>query len=212
MPGPNTLTYIVSPAISYNTFIWVHKRLTRPLKIPAEIFPTRFRATCHGISAACGKIGAIIILLITEKALRSGDAKALGQLLAAFSVPLALGALFAWVWIPELQLAPTDLARALHLPRLPNKSLERLAKGWKYANGTEPGHDSQTGWPRGENQRLGFRKKLSDLWGRITKGGQRKELGESSQERLPVESMRYVDPVGDTRTKAWVEGSDQRDE
>ncbi|KAJ3020619.1 UNVERIFIED_CONTAM: phosphate transporter [Siphonaria sp. JEL0065] len=28
--------------------------------IPGEVFPTRFKATCHGISAACGKVGAIL--------------------------------------------------------------------------------------------------------------------------------------------------------
>jgi len=31
---------------------------------PAEVFPTRFRATAHGISAACGKAGAIISALV----------------------------------------------------------------------------------------------------------------------------------------------------
>ncbi|PRP84986.1 hypothetical protein PROFUN_07274 [Planoprotostelium fungivorum] len=36
--GPNTTTFI----------------------IPGEVFPTRFRSTCHGISAASGKAGAII--------------------------------------------------------------------------------------------------------------------------------------------------------
>ncbi|KAK6939118.1 Major facilitator, sugar transporter-like [Dillenia turbinata] len=36
--GPNTTTFIV----------------------PAELFPTRFRSTCHGISGATGKVGAII--------------------------------------------------------------------------------------------------------------------------------------------------------
>ncbi|KAK9270441.1 hypothetical protein L1049_026020 [Liquidambar formosana] len=36
--GPNTTTFIV----------------------PAELFPARFRSTCHGISAAAGKVGAII--------------------------------------------------------------------------------------------------------------------------------------------------------
>ncbi|KAJ3357131.1 Inorganic phosphate transporter pho84 [Entophlyctis luteolus] len=36
--GPNTTTFVV----------------------PGEVFPTRFRSTGHGISAACGKIGAII--------------------------------------------------------------------------------------------------------------------------------------------------------
>lgn len=36
--GPNTTTFIV----------------------PAELFPARFRSTCHGISGAAGKVGAII--------------------------------------------------------------------------------------------------------------------------------------------------------
>lgn len=36
--GPNTTTFIV----------------------PAELFPARFRSTCHGISGAVGKVGAII--------------------------------------------------------------------------------------------------------------------------------------------------------
>ncbi|KAJ3124226.1 phosphate transporter [Physocladia obscura] len=36
--GPNTTTFV----------------------IPGEVFPTRFKATCHGISAACGKVGAIL--------------------------------------------------------------------------------------------------------------------------------------------------------
>ena len=36
--GPNTTTFIVS----------------------AELFPTRFRTTCHGISGTVGKVGAII--------------------------------------------------------------------------------------------------------------------------------------------------------
>ena len=30
---------------------------------PAEVFPTKFKATAHGISAACGKAGAIISAL-----------------------------------------------------------------------------------------------------------------------------------------------------
>lgn len=28
--------------------------------IPGEVFPTRYRSTCHGISAASGKLGAIV--------------------------------------------------------------------------------------------------------------------------------------------------------
>jgi hypothetical protein len=36
--GPNATTYIV----------------------PGEVFPTEIRATCHGISSAAGKLGAIV--------------------------------------------------------------------------------------------------------------------------------------------------------
>ncbi|KAJ5175440.1 major facilitator superfamily domain-containing protein [Penicillium canariense] len=144
--GPNTLTYI----------------------IPAEIFPTRFRATCHGISAACGKLGAIIILIVTENTLLSSNPRALDKLLGAFSVPLAVGAFLAWIWIPEIQTPPTGLARALRLPRLPNKSLEWLAKGWAFANGTDPTQ---------ENQRLGVSNKIADLWALVRYGGKRRVLG-----------------------------------
>ena len=31
---------------------------------PAEVFPTRFKAFAHGMSAACGKVGAIISALV----------------------------------------------------------------------------------------------------------------------------------------------------
>ena len=40
--GPNTTTFIV----------------------PGEVFPTRYRATAHGISAASGKLGAVISQLV----------------------------------------------------------------------------------------------------------------------------------------------------
>lgn len=102
--------------------------------------------------------------------------KALDKLLGVFSVPLAFGALFAWAWIPELQTAPIDPPRALRWPRLPNKSLEQLARGWTYANGTDSTRDPHSQMPRGENQRLGFSKKISDLWGSFRYGGRRRVL------------------------------------
>jgi PHS family inorganic phosphate transporter-like MFS transporter len=35
--------------------------------IPGEIFPTRYRSTAHGITAACGKLGAIVSQIIFFK-------------------------------------------------------------------------------------------------------------------------------------------------
>ncbi|KAJ0024944.1 hypothetical protein Pint_09183 [Pistacia integerrima] len=59
--GPNTTTFIV----------------------PAEFFPARFRSTCHGISGAIGKVGAIIgsvgLLWVWEEDKKTGDPKATGM-------------------------------------------------------------------------------------------------------------------------------------
>ena len=40
--GPNTTTFVV----------------------PGEVFPTRYRTTAYGISAACGKLGAVIAQIV----------------------------------------------------------------------------------------------------------------------------------------------------
>ena len=44
--GPNTTTFIV----------------------PGEVFPTRYRSTAYGISAACGKLGAVIAQILLASA------------------------------------------------------------------------------------------------------------------------------------------------
>ncbi|KAK0592055.1 hypothetical protein LWI29_012547 [Acer saccharum] len=49
--GPNSTTFIV----------------------PAELFPARFRSTCHGISAAAGKAGAIIGAFVVQSYTQKGD-------------------------------------------------------------------------------------------------------------------------------------------
>lgn len=59
--GPNTTTFIV----------------------PAELFPARFRSTCHGISGAVGKVGAIIgsvgFLWASHKEEEEGYPKGIGM-------------------------------------------------------------------------------------------------------------------------------------
>lgn len=59
--GPNTTTFIV----------------------PAELFPARFRSTCHGISGAAGKVGAIIgsvgFLFASHKEKEDGYPKGIGM-------------------------------------------------------------------------------------------------------------------------------------
>lgn len=112
--GPNTLTFI----------------------IPAEIFPTRYRATCHGISAAAGKLASVIVqAFLPQTKITNANSKNLGWVLIAFSLAMALGAVCTWAWIPELQNPRgTDMeSRGRHSRfrdyEVPSKSLEELAVG-----------------------------------------------------------------------------------
>jgi hypothetical protein len=90
---------------------------------------------------------------------------------------MALGALFAWIWIPDLQTDPdpTKKVKALHLATLPNKDLETLARGWKYANSKVAETDPRTGQlVLTKDQKLGFQK-ISNLcnilYTRFIRGG-----------------------------------------
>ncbi|BCR83242.1 phosphate transporter [Aspergillus chevalieri] len=84
--GPNATTYI----------------------IPAEVFPTRYRATCHGISAAFGKLGSILVQVFSayyrfnpaadrESTIRHGWS------LIVFSACMVVGAAVTHFWIPSVQ-------------------------------------------------------------------------------------------------------------
>ena len=74
--GPNTTTFVV----------------------PAEAFPTNFRTTGHGISAASGKLGAAISTYLFPSLLATIGVKEILYLLAALSV---VGAVETLILIPE---------------------------------------------------------------------------------------------------------------
>ncbi|KAF9200682.1 Inorganic phosphate transporter pho84 [Haplosporangium sp. Z 27] len=80
--GPNTTTFVV----------------------PGEVFPTRVRATAHGISAASGKLGAILATFgfnqLVEIGGPVGQHAFLPQVLGIFAGVMALGFLFTFL-IPE---------------------------------------------------------------------------------------------------------------
>ena len=116
--GPNTLTFI----------------------IPAEIFPTRYRATCHGIAAAAGKLGSVIVQATlptwTVSGVRVSDpnSNGLGWVFIMYGFIMALGAVFAWAWIPSLQYSRgADVSGAAsgkgQSLKLPSKTLEVLGEG-----------------------------------------------------------------------------------
>ncbi|CAN1127759.1 Probable inorganic phosphate transporter 1-9 [Linum perenne] len=84
--GPNTTTFIV----------------------PAELFPARFRSTCHGISGAMGKIGAVVGALGFQLAARTyvdGDGnpktKPMRIALVVLSAVCFLGMVITYAFTPE---------------------------------------------------------------------------------------------------------------
>jgi PHS family inorganic phosphate transporter-like MFS transporter len=81
--GPNTTTFVV----------------------PGECFPTRYRSTCHGISAASGKIGSIIAQaalapLRTRGATKQNASPWLNHVLQIYALFMLLGC-FTTLLIPE---------------------------------------------------------------------------------------------------------------
>lgn len=74
--GPNSTTFIV----------------------PAELFPARFRSTCHGISAAAGKAGAIIGAFVVQS--YTSDAGKTRRAIMALSV-VNMAGFFCTFLVPE---------------------------------------------------------------------------------------------------------------
>ncbi|KAJ9684062.1 hypothetical protein PVL29_016517 [Vitis rotundifolia] len=74
--GPNSTTFIV----------------------PAELFPARFRSTCHGISAAAGKAGAIIGAFLVQSYTQNVDD--IKRAIVALSVVNLIGFFFTFL-VPE---------------------------------------------------------------------------------------------------------------
>ncbi|KAK4516581.1 uncharacterized protein ATC70_011556 [Mucor velutinosus] len=74
--------------------------------IPGEVFPTKVRASAHGISAASGKAGAIIASFAFNVLVEVGDTKPgqhafLPQTLGIFSAVMFLGFVVTFFWVPE---------------------------------------------------------------------------------------------------------------
>uniref|UniRef100_A0ACD5ZR39 Uncharacterized protein n=1 Tax=Avena sativa TaxID=4498 RepID=A0ACD5ZR39_AVESA len=68
--------------------------------LPAELFPTRVRSTCHAISAASGKAGALIAAFGVQKLTLKGDVKHMKEALIILSVTNMLGFFFTFL-VPE---------------------------------------------------------------------------------------------------------------
>ncbi|KAF2468446.1 phosphate transporter [Lindgomyces ingoldianus] len=116
---------------------------TLTFMIPAEIFPTTYRCFCHGVSAAAGKLGSVVVLLILHYVHASDPvATTQGYIFIIFGIVMAIGAAFSWAWIPNIQAGRED-PRSLTLS---NKRLEDLGGGYERA-------------VVGEGECIGFRRK-----------------------------------------------------
>ncbi|KAL6896219.1 inorganic phosphate transporter [Trichoderma longibrachiatum] len=95
--------------------------------IPAEIFPTCYRSTCHGISAAAGKAGSIFSLLIVYGINRAykRDSRQ-GLIFLLFGSVAAFGAVFSWAYLPDPQRWVDDGEGKRYLE---TKDLEELGEG-----------------------------------------------------------------------------------
>ncbi|KAH9928426.1 phosphate transporter [Amylocystis lapponica] len=119
--GPNTTTFIV----------------------PGEAFPTRHRATAHGIAAASGKLGAVVAQLAFQWLKNIGGRDAfLGHILQIFAGAMLTGAL-ATLLVPETNqraleaLAHRDGVCPMDAPRARKSPREAACSAW-----------SRFGWPR----------------------------------------------------------------
>ncbi|KAJ1292486.1 hypothetical protein BS78_02G395100 [Paspalum vaginatum] len=68
--------------------------------LPAELFPTRVRSTCHAISAASGKAGAIVAAYGVQSLTLKGDVPHIRKALIILSVTNMLGFFFTFL-VPE---------------------------------------------------------------------------------------------------------------
>jgi PHS family inorganic phosphate transporter-like MFS transporter len=118
--GPNALTFIVRSLAST-------RPQADPPQIPAEIFPTPWRCTCHGLAAAAGKLASVVVqsalpyMRFGASPFAAGlESSGPGWEMLVYSLALFLGAALAWKWTPELQAG--DRGRE-------SLTLEELAEG-----------------------------------------------------------------------------------
>ena len=85
--------------------------------LPAELFPTRYRATCHGISAGAGKLGSILVQIFSSY-YRLGsstpgvsETKRYGVVLIVFSAIMVVGSVVTHFTIPDVQRKRPGLKR-----------------------------------------------------------------------------------------------------
>lgn len=179
---PGHYWLVVAIAICHFLFNFGANTLT--FMIPAEIFPSTYRCTCHGIAAASGKFGSIVVqlLLMAWKVTKIPNSHTLGKVLIGFGGVMIVGAFFAWAWIPEVQnervplslVTTPDPRRAQHRrfgTEAPSKTLEELGEGFERAKegGQAVGFDSGSLRNRYRSVRVGRRGKSRNAGSHVSR-------------------------------------------
>lgn len=100
-------------------------------------------------------MGSIFVQLVFSAPKFTHHPTDLGWVLGIFAPLMFLGALVAWIYLPEVQDPPTGRAEAESWPVLPSKTLEVMASG--YATAIAPP-------PAGDGQNIGFNRKFKTLY------------------------------------------------
>ncbi|OIW32810.1 MFS general substrate transporter [Coniochaeta ligniaria NRRL 30616] len=118
--GPYAPATVVMVGICHFAFNFGANSLT--FLIPAEIFPTTYRCVCHGVSAAAGKFGSVVAILMVY-GINTGyhSATKQGLVFLLFAFVGAIGALFSWAYLPDIQRRVDGV--------LVNRDLEELGGG-----------------------------------------------------------------------------------
>lgn len=96
--GPNTTTFI----------------------LPAELYPTRYRSTGHGVSSAAGKLGAALSTFYFPTLMQMIGIAGLFRLLAIFS---ALGLAISWLFLVEPKMASLEAISGERISMLQTSSV-----------------------------------------------------------------------------------------
>ncbi|KAK7428179.1 hypothetical protein QQZ08_005245 [Neonectria magnoliae] len=123
--GPRAISTAVMVGICHFAFNFGANSLT--FLIPAEIFPTTYRCFCHGISAAAGKLGSIVAVFMVYSINNKYEAiMKQGLVFLLFAGIGAVGAIFSWAYLPDIQRRGSD-------GQLANPTLEELGEGLRRA-------------------------------------------------------------------------------
>ena len=164
--------------------------------IPAEIFPTRYRCLFHGLSAASGKFGSVVVRVALHSMIKrdstpdefNNRAKKLMWVMIFYAFTMMGGFVVTKIFIPDVQ---ESIGRGRD-KRLVSKTLEALAPGL-----SAPGMEKQS---------LGMRW-FKDHWPTQLRRDRRRETRgavaqtDASPEQnppplSPVESQSIEEPAG----------------